>query len=50
VTVARSTETGEAPAWQGGKSEFIGYKRAMSNEARRDASPVECRGTLTAGS
>jgi hypothetical protein len=44
VKVARSTETGEAPGWQGAKSEFIGYERAMSNAARRDASPAATNG------
>ena len=46
----RRTETGEAPVWQGAKSEFIGHERAMSNAARRDASPVECSGTFSSGS
>jgi len=50
MKVARSTETGEAPGWQGAKREFIGHKRAMSNAVSRDASPVECRGTFIAGS
>jgi hypothetical protein len=50
VEVARSTETGEARGWQGARSEFIGYKRAMSNAASRDASAGECRGTFTTGS
>jgi hypothetical protein len=33
VRVARGTETGEAPGWQGAKRESIGHKRAMSNAA-----------------
>src|SRR5262249_41115680 len=36
-------EGGEAPDWQGAKSEHIGNMGAMSNAARRDASPAECQ-------
>ena len=52
------TEDGEAPGWQGAKSEHIGNIRTMSNAARsgapvaaaatgwrRDASPAECQRT-----
>jgi hypothetical protein len=37
------TEDGEAPGWQGAKSEHIGNIQAMSNAASRDASPAECQ-------
>jgi len=37
------TEGGEAPGWQGAKSEHIGNIRTMSNAASRDASPAECQ-------
>ena len=50
VKVACGTETGEAPAWQGATRENSGHIRLRSNAARRDASPVECRGTFTTGS
>ena len=40
-----STEGGEAPGWQGAKSEHIGNIRTMSNVASRDASPAECQRT-----
>ena len=49
VKVLRRTETGEAPAWQGEKSENTGSIRPMSDAARRDAAPVECSGTFTTG-
>jgi hypothetical protein len=39
------TEGGEAPGWQGAKSEHIGNIRTMSNAASRDASPAECQRT-----
>ena len=38
-------EGGEAPGWQGAKSEHIGNMGAMSNAVRRDASPAECKRT-----
>ncbi len=38
-----STEGGEAPGWQGAKSEHIGNIRTMSNAASRDASPAGCQ-------
>ena len=64
VKVAGSTETGEAPAFrqaqgvpsrsrdasQGATRENSGPMRLRSNAARREASPVECRGTFTTGS
>jgi hypothetical protein len=49
VEVPRRTETGEAPADQGARSENIGNIRATSNAERRDASPVECSGSFTTG-
>ena len=50
MKVACGTETGEAPAWQGTTRVNSGPMRPRSNAARRDASPVECRGTFTTGS
>jgi len=50
VEVPRRTETSEAPGWQGATTKNIGNIRRRSNAARRDASPVECSGTPTAGS
>ena len=44
-----STETGEAPGWQGARRENIGNIRPTSNAVSRDASPVECRGTFATG-
>jgi hypothetical protein len=49
VEVPRCIETGEAPADQGARRENMGHIRATSNAERRDASPVECRATSTAG-
>ena len=49
VEVPRRTETGEAPADPGARSANTGSIQATSNAERRDASPVECSGTLTAG-
>jgi hypothetical protein len=49
VEVPRRTETGEAPAAPGARREHIGNMRPTSNAERRDASPVECSGTSTAG-
>jgi hypothetical protein len=50
VKVPRRTETDEAPVWQGATTENIGNIRGRSNDARRDASSVECSGTFTTGS
>jgi hypothetical protein len=50
VEVPRRTETGEAPADPGARSANTGSIQATSNAERRDASPVECSGTCTAGS
>ena len=50
MSVPRRTETDEAPARQGATTDNIGNIRGRSNAAGRDASSVECRGTLTAGS
>jgi predicted MFS family arabinose efflux permease len=50
VPLARRTETGEAPGDQGERSENIGNIRVTSNAERRDASPVECSVSGTAGS
>ena len=49
VKVQRSTETGDAPAWQGEKREHTGSIRPMNNAARRDAAPVECSWTFATG-
>ena len=45
ATDSLTLEGGEAPGWQGAKSEHIGNMRTMSNAARRDASPAECKRT-----
>ena len=50
MEVPRRTETGEAPADPGARSANTGSIQATSNAERRDASPVECSGTCTAGS
>ena len=50
MKVACSTETGEAPAGQGATRKNSEPIRPRSNAARRDASPVEYRGTFTTGS
>ena len=44
MKLARVTETGEAPAWQGVTTENIGHIRPRNNADRRDAPSVECRG------
>ena len=50
MKLPRRTETGEAPAWQGATTENTGSIRRRSNEARGDASPVECSGSFTTDS
>ena len=62
MKVPRGTETGDAPGWQGARSENTG--QYLNDEQRRqagvpdaaaalgwspDAAPVECSGTFTTG-
>jgi hypothetical protein len=49
VEVPRRTETGEAPADPGARRANTGSIQPTSNAERRDASPVECSGTSSAG-
>jgi hypothetical protein len=49
VKLARRTESGDAPAWQGATTENIGNILGRSNAARRDAAPVECSGSFITG-
>ncbi|MCH7750526.1 MAG: hypothetical protein IH939_20795 [Acidobacteria bacterium] len=49
VKVARRTEGGAAPVWQGGTREQSRRIRPRNNTARPDVAPAECSGTFTTG-